>query len=124
MSTEACQVLCRGRVQCDLRALGYTRDMPAPVPAHQVRLIGRLICADSAEAELVRQLLPEHVRATRREPGCEEFFVEPTGDPLVWEVRELFIDQRAFDAHQTRVQASEWGRATAAIRREYHVTLE
>jgi hypothetical protein len=31
------------------------------------------------------------------------------------------VDQAAFDSHQARVQASEWGRATAGIERDYVV---
>ncbi|GGL80135.1 putative quinol monooxygenase [Wenxinia marina] len=79
---------------------------------------GRLICADAAEAALVRDLLPEHVRLTREEPGCEMFEVEELPGTTIWEVRERFADRAAFEAHQARTRDSEWGRRTAAIRRE------
>ena len=63
------------------------------------------------------------LRTRRRAlPGCLHFTVTPTGDPLVWSVHERFVDQAAFDLHQARVQASEWGRATAGIERDYVVT--
>lgn len=90
-------------------------------PAGAVRLHGRLICATDEEAEIVRRHLPEHIALTRAEPGCLRFDVHPTDDPLVWAVAELFTDHAAFDAHQARVRASNWGAATAGIAREYEI---
>lgn len=87
----------------------------------RISLEGRLICADEAEADTVRAHLPEHIALTRAEPGCLRFEVAATGDPLIWSVSELFATQEAFDAHQARVRASEWGRATVGIRREYEI---
>lgn len=87
-----------------------------------VVLEGRLCCANEAEAALVRRHLPAHIGLTRAEPGCLAFTVEPSDDPLVWTVRERFADAASFGAHQTRVRASEWGRVTATIQREYTVT--
>lgn len=84
-------------------------------------LTGQLVCADTREAAVVRHRLAEHIALTRAESGCLRFIVEPTGDPLVWAVQERFVDQAAFDSHQSRVRASEWGRATAGITREYTV---
>ncbi len=99
-------------------------DPPAPTPpaALGVRLSGRLICASPDEAETVRRHLPEHLRLTLAEPGCLAFSVRETGDPMVWQVEEHFADRPAFQAHQARTRASAWGRATAAIRRDYAVT--
>lgn len=65
--------------------------------------------------------LPTHVTLTRAEPGCLSFEVTPTGDPLVWRVDELFRDDGAFAAHQSRTAASPWARATARIERRYAV---
>ena len=87
-----------------------------------VRRRGRLICASPAQSEIVRRYLQEHVRLTRLEPGCLSFDVTQSHDPLVWLVEELFVDQQAFDAHQVRTKASEWGRQTAAIRRDYQIS--
>ncbi|GAB3817326.1 antibiotic biosynthesis monooxygenase [Tessaracoccus terricola] len=84
-----------------------------------VTLTGKLICADDEEAATVRRHLPRHLQLTRAEAGCLHFLVEATQDPLVWLVSEEFQDQTAFDAHQARVRDSEWGRATAGIRRDY-----
>lgn len=88
----------------------------------RVALRGRLICADAAEAEIVVQHLPRHIELSRAEPGCVSFEVDRTDDPLVWRVAELFSDHDTFDAHQARGRSSEWGRATAAITRDYVVT--
>ena len=73
-----------------------------------VELTGRLVCGDLDEAAAVRRHLPEHVALTRAEPGCLRFEVEPTEDPLVWTVSELFVDRAAFEAHQARIRSSPW----------------
>lgn len=85
-----------------------------------VELTGRLICADAAEAALVRAHLPEHLRLTRAEPGCERFEVAAAG-PLTWQVDERFTARADFEAHQARTRVSAWGRATAGIRRDFRV---
>lgn len=87
-----------------------------------VFLTGRLVCTSNAEVELVERHLPLHVELTRAEPGCVSFTVTSTDDPLVWQVDEHFRDSRAFDAHQARVRASEWGRATSGIERRYTIS--
>ncbi len=85
-------------------------------------LTGFLRCRDAADVAVVRRHLPEHIALTRAEPGCASFSVEQTDDPLVWAVAERFADRAAFAAHQERVAASEWGRVTAGIPREYEVS--
>lgn len=87
-----------------------------------VELRGRLVCVNRAEAATIERHLPRHIELTSAEPGCLLFEVRPTGDPLVWIVAEKFARQEAFAAHQTRVADSEWGRATAGIKREYKVS--
>ena len=89
--------------------------------AGAVELTGRLLCADLSEAAEVRRHLSEHVALTLAEPGCLRFAVEPTEDPLVWTVSELFVDRAAFDAHQARVRSSRWFDATSGIARDYVV---
>ncbi|MGW9114554.1 putative quinol monooxygenase [Microbacterium sp. NPDC055683] len=86
-----------------------------------IMLTGRLLCASAEEAGIVSRHLPRHVELTRAEPGCLSFDVTASADPLVWDVSERFADRAAFDAHQARVAASGWGRATAGIRRDYVV---
>ncbi|MBD8064650.1 antibiotic biosynthesis monooxygenase [Devosia sp. PTR5] len=87
----------------------------------KVRLTGTLICGTDAECDAVRQYLPEHIRLTRQEPGCLSFEVAQSSDPLVWTVKELFLDRAAFDAHQVRTKGSEWASQTATIRRDYTI---
>ncbi len=87
----------------------------------EVRLTGRLVCADEREAALVAALLPEHIALTRAEPGCLLFEVARIGDSLAWRVEERFDGEDAFRGHQQRVAASEWGRRTAGIARDYSV---
>jgi quinol monooxygenase YgiN len=89
--------------------------------APEVVLRGKLVCATDAEAALVRSHLPRHIELTRAEPGCISFEVRRIDDPLVWQVDETFASTSAFEAHQARVAASEWGRATAGIERCYTV---
>lgn len=89
--------------------------------AGAIELTGRLLCADLSEAAAVRRHLPEHVSLTLAETGCLRFAVEPTEDPLVWTVSEMFLDRAAFDAHQARVRSSRWFDATSGIARDYVV---
>lgn len=46
-----------------------------------VILEGKLLCKDAAEVELVKKLLPEHIRLTKAEPGCISFTVTQSQDP-------------------------------------------
>lgn len=86
-----------------------------------ILLTGQLVCADASDLALVQQYLPLHRELTHAEPGCVSFAVEPTTDPLVWQVDECFADAAAFSAHQARVKASQWGRATAGMTRRYEI---
>jgi len=86
-----------------------------------VRLTGLLVCGTAEQRRAVEKNLPLHVELTRSEPGCVTFEVAQTDNPLVWQVDELFQDAASFAAHQQRVAASEWGRATAGIERRYEV---
>lgn len=87
----------------------------------RVRLSGRLICASDEEDALVRELLPAHVEATRAEPGCLSFQVRPADESLEWLVDEEFASVEAFEAHQRRMRASQWGERTAGIARRYTI---
>ena len=87
-----------------------------------IELTGRLICATEAQADVVRTHLPLHIELTRAEPGCVRFEVTQTSDPLTWHVHEIFSTREAFEAHQLRVKASQWGRETAGVGRDYTVT--
>ena len=86
-----------------------------------IRLTGTLRCATPEDARLVERLLPDHIRRSRASAGCLSFTVLPQPDGLTWAVDETFADRAAFQAHQARTVASDWGRATAHIVREYSV---
>ena len=86
-----------------------------------IRLTGTLRCAVPQDAALVAGLLPDHLRLTRDEPGCLDFTVTPLPDGLSWAVQERFRDRPAFTAHQARAAASDWGRDTAHIARDYRI---
>lgn len=86
-----------------------------------ISLKGQLKLAPE-DCALVEQLLPEHIRLSRAEPGCLSFHVTPCPtDPMVLEVRETFTDRAAFDAHQSRTKTSAWGIQTAHIPRLYEI---
>ena len=87
----------------------------------EVHLTCQLLCATEDEADCVVDNLPAHIALTRAESGCLLFTVDRTSDPMIWEVTERFTDETAFKAHQARVQASDWGRATAGIERRYSI---
>lgn len=87
----------------------------------EVTLTGELICATPADALLVERLLPTHVSLTRAEPGCVSFTVTRRRESLIWDVEERFETEDAFRAHQLRVAASEWGRETFGIKRNYAI---
>ncbi|MGO2542936.1 MAG: putative quinol monooxygenase [Specibacter sp.] len=89
---------------------------------NHIELSGQLFCAGEDQLAAVEELLPRHIELTRAEPGCLSFEVEQTDDPFVWEVSERFMDAGSFERHQMRVKASEWGRATAGMKRNYSVT--
>lgn len=86
-----------------------------------VFLTGQLVCSDKEQVAVVAQHLPLHIKLTRAEPGCLSFEVNPTQNPLIWQVDEQFQDGDSFRAHQQRVAESEWGRATAHIDRRYEI---
>lgn len=76
-----------------------------------------------ARRAAIAAALPEHIRATRAEPGCLSFSVTP--DPAVpgrWQVAERFVDRTAFEAHQARVATADWGRVAQGVIRSYEIT--
>ncbi len=89
----------------------------------QIVLTGFLRCRSLEEADRVSEILPEHIRLTRAEPGCLSFeVIRSMADPVCFAVREVFRDKEAFEAHQARTRASPWWRATKAIPRDYKVS--
>ncbi len=89
----------------------------------QVILTGFLICRTLDEADRVAALLPGHIRLTRAEPGCLLFeVIRSMSDPVRFAVREIFASRADFEAHQARAAASDWGRSTRGIPRDYMLT--
>jgi len=71
----------------------------------------------------VREALPLHIDLTRAETGCISFeVVEDDATLGRFLVAEVFVDQEAFDAHQTRTRNSDWFRVTEGIPRDYSIT--
>lgn len=66
--------------------------------------------------------LESHIALTRAEAGCIRFEVTPC-DTVAgrFQVSELFTDRASFEAHQARVQGSDWGTLTAGIPRKYQI---
>jgi len=91
----------------------------------QIVLSGFLRCRTLEEADRVAAILPEHIRLTRAEPGCQSFeVVRSMADPVCFAVREVFRDREAFESHQARTRASPWWRATKGIPRDYTISEE
>ena len=89
----------------------------------KVTLAGFLIAEAMADADRASELLPEHIRLTRAEPGCLSFEVwRSHSDPMRFGVHEVFRDRAAFDAHQARTKGSAWATGTQALVREYTIT--
>ena len=86
-----------------------------------VTLSGHVVVPD-ADIAIIKAHLPTHIRLSRAEAGCVSFNVciDPE-NPNRYLVEEEFIDQAAFDTHQARVKASDWGKATAHLAREYQI---
>jgi len=87
----------------------------------KVVLSGFLVVADQ-DREIIEAHLPRHIRLTRAETGCLAFDVVPDPhDGSRYLVEEIFASKTAFEAHQARVKASDWGRATAHMQRHYTI---
>ncbi len=87
----------------------------------KIRLTGHIdVPPDRLDA--VTRALGKHIRLTRAEAGCELFEVTPVpGVPGRFSVEELFRSRADFDAHQARVAASDWGRVSAGLVRNYRI---
>lgn len=86
-----------------------------------VHLEGYILVPSTQIAE-IRAALAVHIQTTRNEVGCLRFeVIEDTSRPGRFNVSEDFVDREAFEAHQTRVKASDWGRISAGIPRYYNI---
>lgn len=88
----------------------------------KVILQGHILVPDN-DLEAVTQALVVHKELTLLEPGCIVFRVsQSTLQPNRFEVYEEFTSRDAFEAHQQRVKASEWGKISKNVTRHYQVT--
>lgn len=87
----------------------------------KIRLTGH-IDVPAGRLASIKAALVQHIAQTRAEPGCLTFSIEPSGQVEGrFLVSELFRNQAAFDAHQARVRASDWGRISAGIPRNFKI---
>lgn len=103
---------------CSCQHQSALPDPHAAREGAEVSLTLRLVCRDMAEMLIVLDHAPAHITESRIEPGCLQFDLRQTADPLVFAVAERFADANAYRAHQARTRASVWGEATAHITRE------
>ncbi|TCN74050.1 quinol monooxygenase YgiN [Vibrio crassostreae] len=88
----------------------------------KVILQGHILVPDN-NLEAVTQALVAHKELTLEEAGCIVFRVSQSIlQPNRFEVYEEFTSQEAFEAHQQRVKASEWGEISQNVTRHYQVT--
>jgi quinol monooxygenase YgiN len=87
-----------------------------------IHLAGTLTCPKLDDLKIIETYLPEHTRLSRAEPGCLSFNVSQTANPLVWQLDETYVDQAAFDAHQTRNRASIWWQMSQGLVRDFKLT--
>jgi len=72
--------------------------------------------------EAVNKALPLHVQLTLEEPGCISFEIKPSESiPGRLMVSEVFQNQAAFEAHQTRNRGSAWFKTTEGIPRNFSI---
>ena len=81
-----------------------------------IHLQGQLICTTPEDRRVVLSGLAAHLRHSLRSPGCLFFDISQDHDPLIWRLDAGFADQAALDLWQNSSAASDWGRATRALR--------
>lgn len=70
--------------------------------------------------DAVTAALKEHIELTRTEAGCIYFNVDPSPDVAGrFLVSEAFVDEAAFQFHQTRAGNSSWAEASKGVPRDY-----
>ena len=88
----------------------------------RITLKGHIVVPDH-DLQAVMAQLPTHITLTRQEEGCLLFEVrQDASTPKVFWVHEEFTDRAAFDAHQQRIQSSDWGRVASSAERHYEIT--
>ena len=72
---------------------------------------------------IVQSELVIHSQLTTLEPGCLTFNVtQDCDDKHKFHVYEEFIDDAAFQRHQTRVNDSNWGKVSVNVQRYYQIS--
>lgn len=85
-------------------------------------ILSGYIIVPEPDLEAVQEKLPEHILKTREEEGCLVFNVDQDpADPCRFQVYEEFKNNAAFEFHQARVGASEWGEVTRNVKRHYMI---
>ncbi|MCL9777165.1 putative quinol monooxygenase [Vibrio methylphosphonaticus] len=80
------------------------------------------IVVPTEERKAVLEALVTHKALTLKEDGCLVFEVDPdANDQTRFNVYEEFVDRSAFEHHQDRVKASEWGKVTVNVARHYQI---
>ncbi len=88
----------------------------------KITLQGHIIVAD-ADLEIVESELFLHTKLTKQETGCLLFSVTADkNNPNKFNVYEEFVNQAAFDIHQSRVKSSNWGKVTRKVQRHYQIS--
>lgn len=81
------------------------------------------ILVPNVDLEVVKKELVTHTKLTMEEAGCLTFNVTPDkNNPNKFNVYEEFIDQTAFDNHQSRVKSSNWGKVAKQVERHYKIS--
>jgi len=88
----------------------------------KITLQGHIIVPDD-DLEIVKSELLIHSKLTEQEAGCLLFSVTvDKNNPNKFDVYEEFINQAAFDIHQSRVKNSNWGKVTHRVQRHYQIS--
>jgi quinol monooxygenase YgiN len=88
----------------------------------KITLQGHIIVPD-ADLEIVKSELLIHTKLTEQETGCLFFSVTvDKNNPNKFDVYEEFVNQTAFDRHQSRVKSSNWRKVTHRVQRHYQVS--
>ncbi len=90
------------------------------MPAVHVK--GYMLAPISDVPAIIRQI-PEHIRLTRAEKGCELFsLLQDQDDPCKFWVEERFSSTDAFAFHQNRIKQTLWGAITENCSRFYKIS--
>ena len=81
------------------------------------------IVVPSSDLDAVKSELIIHKNLTLKEAGCLTFTITlDEVNPHKFNVYEEFINQAAFDYHQSRVKSSKWGVVTKNVERHYKIS--